>query len=92
MFRFKWTQNSQEWDYYGLRFQIKYNFRDAKQHFGLEDFMNTTEEGVENAVNLLFLMVKVSAKLLKNRDGKCVGINDLKSEFRGVKYAVERAC
>ena len=39
-------------EYYSLRFQIEFNFRDAKQHFGLEDFMNTTERGVENAVNL----------------------------------------
>jgi len=27
-------------EYYSLRFQIEFNFRDAKQHFGLEDFMN----------------------------------------------------
>ncbi len=76
-------------DYYSLRFQIEFNFRDAKQHFGLEDFMNTTKNGVENAANLSFLMVNVSAKLLKNRERKCVGINDLKSWFRGVKYALE---
>jgi putative transposase len=76
-------------DYYSLRFQIEFNFRDAKQHFGLEDFMNTTEKGVENAANLSFLMVNVSAKLIKNGGQKCVGINDLKSHFRGVKYAVE---
>ncbi len=76
-------------DYYSLRFQIEFNFRDAKQHFGLEDFMNQTETGVENAANLAFLMVLLSGKLLKNSQGKCVGINDLKSRFRGVKYAVE---
>ena len=76
-------------DYYSLRFQIEFNFRDAKQHFGLEDFMNTTKNGVENAANLSFLMVNVSAKLLKNSERKCVGINDLKSWFRGVKYALE---
>ena len=29
-------------EYYGLRFQIEFNFRDAQQHFGLEDFMNVT--------------------------------------------------
>jgi hypothetical protein len=34
-------------------------------------------------------MVLLSGKLLKNSQGKCVGINDLKSRFRGVKYAVE---
>jgi len=27
--------------------------------------------------------------LLKNSEEKCVGINDLKTHFRGVKYAVE---
>lgn len=76
-------------EYYGLRFQIEFNFRDAKQHFGLEDFMTTTEVGVENAANLSFLMVNVSAKLLKTEGANCVGINDLKSQFRGVKYALE---
>jgi len=75
--------------YYSLRFQIEFNFRDAKQHFGLEDFMNRTETGVENAANLSFLMVNLSAKLLKKSTGKGVGINDLKSRFRGVKYAME---
>ena len=76
-------------DYYSLRFQIEFNFRDAKQHFGLEDFMNTTAKGVENAANLAFLMVNVSAKLLKNSNKKCGGVLDLKTQFRGVKYAVE---
>ncbi len=76
-------------EYYSLRFQIEFNFRDAKQHFGLEDFMTTSENGVENAANLPFLMVNLSAKLLKERGGNCVGINDLKSQFRGVKYALE---
>ena len=27
-------------DYYGLRFQLEFNFRDAKQYWGLEGFMN----------------------------------------------------
>ncbi len=75
-------------EYYSLRFQIEFNFRDAKQHFGLEDFMNTTEVGVENAANLAFLMILLSAKLIKNRKEKEVGINDLKTHYRGVKYAV----
>jgi putative transposase len=76
-------------EYYSLRFQIEFNFRDAKQHFGLEDFMNQTETGVENAANLSFLMVNLSAKLLKKQAANCVGINDLKSQFRGIKYALE---
>lgn len=80
-----------EWEkiveYYSLRFQIEFNFRDAKQHFGLEDFMNQTQKGVENAVNLAFLMVNVSAKLIAGKDEKCLGINDLKSQYRARKYA-----
>ena len=75
-------------DYYRLRFQIEFNFREAKQHFGLEDFMNQTEEGVRNASNLAFMMVLLSAKLLKNSKEKIVGINDLKTHYRGAKYAV----
>ena len=74
-------------EYYSLRFQIEFNFRDAKQHFGLEDFMTRGERGVENAVNLSFLMVNVSAKLLAEKGESCVGINDLKSQYRGAKYA-----
>jgi hypothetical protein len=27
-------------DYYRLRFQLEFNFRDAKQYWGLEDFMS----------------------------------------------------
>ena len=76
-------------EYYSLRFQIEFNFRDAKQHFGLEDFMNTTKIGVENAANLALMMVNVSAKCLKNGEAKCIGIEDLKTHFRGVKYALE---
>lgn len=75
-------------DYYSLRFQIEFNFREAKQHFGLEDFMNTTKVGVANAANLAFLMILLSAKLLKNSEEKLTGINDLKTHYRGAKYAV----
>jgi putative transposase len=74
--------------YYSVRFQIEFDFRDAKQHFGLEDFMNQTPRGVENAANMAFLMILLSSKLLTERGGKCVGINDLKSEYRGVFYAL----
>ena len=35
--------------YYKLRFQIEFNFRDAKQYWGLEDFMNVNEIPVNNA-------------------------------------------
>ena len=47
-------------DYYGLRFQIEFNFRDAKQYWGLEDFMNVTPTGVTKAANLSWFMVNVA--------------------------------
>ncbi len=51
-------------DYYKLRFQIEFNFRDAKQFWGLEDFMNLGQTAVTNAANLCFFMVNLSHYLL----------------------------
>src|SRR5215813_12067051 len=39
-------------DYYRLRFQLEFNFRDAKQYWGLEDFMSINERPVYNSANL----------------------------------------
>ena len=52
--------------FYSLRFQIEFNFRDAKQYWGLEDFMNVKDgfAAVTNAVNQAFFMVNFSAALL----------------------------
>jgi hypothetical protein len=78
-------------DYYSLRFQIEFTFRDAKQYWGLEDFMNVTETGVTNAANLALFMVNLSSLLLKERrqtDPDC-SVLDLKAAYRGHKYVVE---
>ena len=50
-------------DYDGLRFHSALNFRDAKQYWGLEDFMNVTPTGVTNAANLSLCMVHVAYRL-----------------------------
>ena len=78
-------------DYYSLRFQIEFNFRDAKQFWGLEDFMNTTETAVTNAVNLSFFMVNLSHRLLQDcrPDNSEFSLLDLKACFRGYKYVEE---
>ena len=47
-------------DYYRLRFQIEYNFRDAKQFWGLEDFMNVNQTSVFNAANLALFLWSMS--------------------------------
>ena len=78
-------------DYYCLRFQIEFNFRDAKQYWGLEDFMNVTETAVTNAANLSLFMVNVSYRLLQDfrqSDPDC-SILDLKAYCRGYKYVNE---
>jgi len=78
-------------DYYSLRYQIEFNFRDAKQYWGLEDFMNITETAVNNAANLSLFMVNVTPLLLQTfrQDSPDFGVLDLKAHFRGRKYVTE---
>jgi putative transposase len=78
-------------DYYGLRFQIEFNFRDAKQYWGLEDFMTVTSTGVTNAANLSLFMVNVASCLRAAghpRDPD-YSVLDLKADWRGSKYVEE---
>lgn len=77
--------------YYSLRFQIEFTFRDAKQYWGLEDFMTVTATGVSNAANLALLMVSLSAVLLghvRQTDPQC-SVLDLKASYRSAKYVRE---
>lgn len=78
-------------DYYTLRFQIEFNFRDAKQHWGLEDFMNVKETPVTNAANLAFCMVNIAQVLRQQWRPKQpdFSVLDLKAHFRGLKYVTE---
>lgn len=77
--------------FYSLRFQLEFNFRDAKQYWGLEDFMNIKETAVTNAANLSFFMVNFSFALLKpfRKHDQEYSILDLKSHYRGLRYATE---
>jgi putative transposase len=78
-------------DYYGLRFQIEFNFRDAKQYWGLEDFMNVTPTGVTNAANLSLFMVNVAYCLRADSHSRDAdySVLDLKADCRGYKYVEE---
>ena len=78
-------------DYYALRFQLEFNFRDAKQFWGLEDFMNVNKTPVNNAANLSMFRVNVSAKLLATLrlEHSEWSVLDLKTRYRGVKYLHE---
>ena len=89
-------------DYYSLRFQLEFNFRDAKQFWGLEDFMNIKPIAVTNAANLSLFMVNLSARL-RHDLGQAGGssqeesssqeqdfsVLDLKAHYRGLKYVEE---
>lgn len=72
-------------DYYALRFQIEFDFRDAKQHFGLSDFKNYTDSNLTCFVNLSFLQCLVSKILLgqyqQSLHRQQMGILDLKILF-----------
>ena len=77
---------------YSLRFQIEFNFRDAKQFWGLEDFMNVSQTAVTNAVNLAFFMVNFSHQLLRDfrhHYHHDFSILDLKAFYRGFRYVDE---
>ena len=73
---------------YGLRFQLEFNFRDAKQYWGLEDFMSTHPIRVTNAANLSLFMVNLVERLLRDlrRQEPELSVLDLKAQCRGAKY------
>ncbi len=78
-------------DYYGLRFQIEFNFRDAKQYWGLDDFMNVEQTAVTNAANQSFFMVNLSHLLLTKlrQSNPDYSVLDLKAHYQGCRYAME---
>ena len=78
-------------DYYRLRFQLEFNFRDAKQYWGLEDFMSVKERPVYNSANVAMFMVNLSHALIRPMRDQwpAFSVNDLKAWFRGRKYATE---
>jgi putative transposase len=78
-------------DAYQLRFQIEFNFRDAKQFWGFEDFMNVNQLPLTNAVGLAFFMLNLSHLLVSRFRQTCpqFGILDLKAHFRTRRYLRE---
>lgn len=78
-------------DYYALRFQIEFEFRDAKQHFGLSDFRCVSEIAIKNSVSLSFFLGNLSLHLLRplREQFPEAGVCDLKSYYRGHRYVSE---
>ena len=73
-------------DYYSLRFQIEFDFRDAKQYFGLSDFKNYKQENLTNFANLSFTMCLISkiqlAHYRKKLNAPNLSIIDLKLIYK----------
>ncbi len=78
-------------DYYALRFQIEFNFRNAKQYFGLSDFKSTKSTQVTNAIGLAFFMDNLSTVLMQTTKEKAnlefLSILDLKACFRAIFFS-----
>lgn len=73
-------------EYYSLRFQIEFNFRDAKQYFGLSDFKSYRPTQVANSVGLAFFMVNFShivrKKMMELWEVETLSVLDVKAGFR----------
>ena len=76
-------------DYYSLRFQIEFVFRDAKQYWGLEDFMNIRKKPIHNFANLSTFMVNFSYGIRRELGNEKMGVINLKAHFYGIKYLNE---
>jgi hypothetical protein len=78
-------------EFYSLRFQLEFNFRDAKQYWGLDDFMNVKAVAVTNAAQLAFFLVNFSTGLLKRFQALTpeFSVLDLKAHYRGCRYVAE---
>ncbi|MCS7078330.1 MAG: hypothetical protein NZ455_16580, partial [Bacteroidia bacterium] len=71
--------------YYSLRFEIEFDFCDAKQHFGLNDFKNYQSTPLKNFVSMSFFMTLYSKILLENqrkeRNAPDLSIADIKTLY-----------
>ena len=72
-------------------FRLEFNFRDDKQYWGLDDFMNVNQTAVTNAAHLSLFMVNVSHLLMRDfrQSNPEFSVLNLKAYFRGYKYASE---
>ncbi|NJL76895.1 MAG: hypothetical protein HC892_19610 [Saprospiraceae bacterium] len=68
--------------YYCLRFQIEFDFDDAKHRFGLSSFKNYKEKNLTNFVNMIFFMCtynKIALEREREKTGNPnLSTNDLK--------------
>jgi putative transposase len=64
-------------------------FRDAKQYWGMEDFMNIKKVPINNWANLSTFMINFSHGLRKDSNMEEMSILDFKAHCHGLKYVKE---
>ncbi|MCP4520776.1 MAG: transposase, partial [Cytophagales bacterium] len=78
---------------YRIRFQIEFDFRDARQHFGLTNFCNFKQKQVTNVIGNTFFMVTLSRiayfQQWKDNHDTNFSILNPKAQFRADKYLFE---
>jgi Transposase DDE domain len=75
-------QAAQEiYDYYELRFQIEFQFRDAKQHLGLEHCQSRQAQKLQFHFNFVFLLLNLAKWELISQGQKVLSIADLKCAY-----------
>src|SRR3989442_375566 len=79
------------WPRYCCDHPIEFNFRDAKQYWGLEDFMHVTPTGVTKAAHLSLCMGNVAYRLqaARRQRAPAYSVLDLKADCRSYNYVEE---
>jgi putative transposase len=74
-----------------LRFHLECTFRDAKQYWGLEDFMKVNARPVYQGANLALFMGHVSHAWMRpmRAPWSACSVHDRKAGWRGQTYVVE---
>lgn len=73
-------------EYYALRFQIEFDFRETKQHFGLHKMKNYKQIQMNNMFNLAFL-ARLCAQILQKQwaeklQNPKISISDIKTIYK----------
>jgi len=71
--------------------KYEFTFRDAKQYWGLEDFMNIGATQVYNAANLAMFMVNLCHVLRRQEGFSQMSVLDLKAWFKAGKLVLSEA-
>ncbi len=73
-------------EYYKLRFQIEYLFRDAKQHLGLEDCQSTKKECLDFHFNMAMMTLNLARQESYASGKKIFSLYDIKTHYFNEKW------